>query len=341
MNARSSLATSFLSLALGSGALGQTPTPQPTLEPVVTTLTIFAGTLEKLWRTKDWGATWEPVSGLTKAKLEPLSEVRALYPTGSRVYVGGVGGLAVSDDFGVTWTRVAERETVLAVLPSRYPQADPTLFLGTPRGLLKTLDGGSTLLPTALQGTPVRRIEWPGPALLLAAGSAVRVSTDAGETVLPQGKGLPEGGEVRALAVSSYFQVDPVMFAGFRGAGVYRSSDAGQSWHFAGLLGREVNDLAWLGPILYAATEAGVLRSEDLGKSWAPLGQGLSGRVNRLLFPLLPDSGAVVFAATDQGVFRSEDAGLNWRFSGMKGENVISIATFPAPERLPSPRPRR
>lgn len=341
MNARSRLAALALYQALAASALGQTPTPQPTLEPVVTTLTIFAGTLEKLWRTKDWGATWEPVSGLTKAKLEPLSEVRAIYPTGSRVYAGGVGGLAVSDDFGVTFSRVAERETVLAVLPSRYPQADPTLFLGTMRGLLKTLDGGSTLLPTAFQGAPVRRIEWPGPALVVAAGSAVRVSTDAGETVQPPGKGLPEGGEVRALAVSSYFQVDPVMFAGFRGAGVYRSADGGQSWHFAGLLGREVNDLAWLGPILYAATDAGVLRSEDLGKSWVSLSQGLSGRVNRLLFPLLPDSGAVVFAATDHGVFRSEDAGTNWRFAGMQGENVISIATFPAPERLPSPRPRR
>jgi hypothetical protein len=46
----------------------------------------------------------------------------------------------------------------------------------------------------------------------------------------------------------------------------------------------------------------------------------------------------VVFAATDHGVYRSEDAGLNWRFSGMKGENVISIATFPPPERVMRPR---
>jgi photosystem II stability/assembly factor-like uncharacterized protein len=341
MSARAPLAFVGLNLALAASANAQTPTPHPTVEPVVTTLTIFAGTPEKLWRTKDWGSTWEPVEGVTKAKQEPLSDVRALYPTGSRVYAGGKGGLAISDDFGVTWTRVAERETVLAVLASRYPQADPTLFLGTTRGLLKTLDGGNTLLPTAIQGTPVLRIEWPGPALVVASGRGVFVSADAGETAPAPGKGLPAGAEVRALAVSYYFQIDPVMFAGFRGAGVYRSSDAGESWHFAGLQGREVNDLAWLGPVLYAATDAGVLRSEDLGKSWAAFGQGLSGRVNRLLFPLLPDSGAVVFAATDQGVFRSEDAGLNWRFSGLKGENVISIATFPSPERLPPRRPRR
>jgi photosystem II stability/assembly factor-like uncharacterized protein len=169
----------------------------------------------------------------------------------------------------------------------------------------------------------------------------VLVSTDAGATTQPPGTGLPEGAELRALAVSSFFQVDPVLFAGFRGAGVYRSADAGATWAFAGLQGREVNDLAWLGPVLYAATDVGVLRTEDLGKTWTPLGLGLKGRINRLLFPLLPDSGAVVFAATDEGVFRSEDAGLNWRFSGMKGENVIAIATFPAPERLPPPQKRR
>jgi photosystem II stability/assembly factor-like uncharacterized protein len=333
-----SVATTVLT-AWAAAAAAQAPTPQPTIEPVVTTLTLFAGTAETLWRTKDWGSTWERVAGLGKAKLQPLTDVRAIYPTGPRVYVGGRGGLAVSDDFGVTWTRLFEAETVLCVLPSRYPQADPTVFLGTPRGLLKTVDG-VTLLPTAVEGVPIRRLEWPGPALIVASDRGVDVSSDAAKTVLPQGKGLPAG-EPRALVVSTFYQVDPVMFVGLQG-GLYRSPDGGATWHFAGLAGREVNDLAWLGPILYAATDSGVMRSEDLGKTWTTLKEGISGRVNRLLFPLLPDSGAVVFAATDHGVFRSEDAGLNWRFSGMKGENVIAIATFPAQERAnPPSRPRR
>ena len=325
--------------ACAAAAAAQAPTPQPTIEPVVTTLTLFAGTPETLWRTKDWGSTWERVTGLGTAKQQPLTDVRAIYPTGPRVYVGGRGGLAVSDDFGVTWRRLFEGETVLCVLPSRYPQADPTVFLGTARGLLKTVDG-ATLLPTAVGGVPIRRLEWPGPALIVASDRGVDVSIDAAKTLLPQGKGLPAA-ELRALVISTFYQVDPVMFAGLQG-GLFRSPDGGETWHFAGLAGREVNDLAWLGPILYAATDLGVMRSEDLGKTWTTLEQGISGRVNRLLFPLLPDSGAVVFAATDHGVFRSEDAGLNWRFSGMKGENVISIATFPAPERAnPPSRPRR
>lgn len=336
-----------VALSLGlrpTGALGQTPAPRPSasLEPVVTSLTIFAGTKETLWRTKDWGSTWERVSGLpSTAGLAPLSDVRAIHPSGPRVYAGGVGGVCTSDDFGVTWTRFAEGNTVLAILPSRYPQSDATVFLGTTRGLLKTLDGGKTFQATAIQGAPVRRIEWPGPALVVATDGGVLVSPDAGETALPPGRGWPDAGEVRGLVVSSYFQVDPVIFAGLEGRGVYRSSDGGKTWLSAGLPGRDVNDLAWLGPILYAATNAGLQRSEDLGETWVPLKEGPGGRVNRLLFPLLPDSGAVVFAATDGGVFRSEDGGLNWRFSGMKDEDVLSIATFAAAERITPSRPRK
>lgn len=307
---------------------------------VVTSLTLFAGTPDGLWQTGDWGATWQPAESRTSGvSLEPLREAKAILPTGPRVYAGGVGGVFVSDDFGLTWSRFAEDETVLALLPSRYPQSDPTVFIGTSGGLLKTTDGGKTLVRTALTGTPVFRLEWPGPALVVGCGRGVMVSSDAGTSFSGPGTGLPEGA-VRALALSSFFQVDPVLFAGLTGHGVFRSPDAGKSWQPAGLEGREINDLVWLGPLLYAATDQGVQRSEDLGRTWMPLGSGLRGLARRLLFPLAPDSGAVIFVGTADGVFRSDDGGLNWRASGMKGQQVLALATFPAPERSPG-RPRK
>jgi photosystem II stability/assembly factor-like uncharacterized protein len=332
---RAACAGALACLAGSLLAQAPSPSPQAPLEPVVTSLTIFAGTAQTLWRTKDWGSTWERVAGPpSKPEQEPLSEVRALHVYGTRVYAGGAGGLLISEDFGSTWTRLLEKETLLAVLPSRYPQSDPTVFVGTANGLFRTRDGGKTLEPTAVVGTPVYRIEWPGPALVLATGRGVLVSSDAGATVGDAGVGQ----ELRALVVSSFFQLDPSMLAGGKG-GVHFSADGGKTWRPAGLEGRDVTDLAWLGPIVYAATDVGVQRSDDLGKSWVPMNQGLQpGKVRRLLFPLMPDSGAVIFAATDHGVYRSDDAGQNWRFAGMKGEDVIALATFPAPERARSRR---
>lgn len=321
------------SAALWSVALLSPLADAQTSEPVVTSLTVFAGTREKLWRTKDWGATWQPAeSGASGKSLVDLSDVRAILTLAPRVWAGGTGGLFVSDDFGLTWSKSIETPTALFVLPSRYPGSDPTVFLGTAEGLLKSDDAGKTFKPTPIRGTPVFRGEWPGPALVMATGKGVFVSSDAAATFNGPGQGLPEG-EVFALALSSFFGADPVMFAGTR-QGVFRSGDAGQTWAPAGLSGQSVRDLVWFGPILYAAAAAGLFRSDDAGQTWAPFGEKMGGTPNRLLFPLYPDSGAVLFVGTDDGVYRSDDGGVHWAAHGMKGQPVLALATFPPPEKV-------
>jgi hypothetical protein len=292
------------------------------VSPVVTSLTLFAGTPAGLWRSGDWGARWD---------LVRPSATHTILPLGPRVLVGNDNAVLVSEDFGVVWSEVALGTPVLAVLPSRYPQSDPTVFAGTSGGLLRSEDAGRTFKPTGLTGTPVHRLEWPGPALVIATGRGVVVSQDAASTFAPPGEGLPAG-EVRALALSSFFAVDPVLFAGVGDAGVFRSRDGARTWRASGLEGHTVHDLVWLGPILYAATERGLFRSEDAGEKWAPLGEGLAGRaVFRLMFPLAPDSGAEAFVGTDDGIFRTTDGGLHWLKSGLPGERVLSLATFPPP----------
>jgi photosystem II stability/assembly factor-like uncharacterized protein len=157
------------------------------------------------------------------------------------------------------------------------------------------------------------------------------VSSDAAATFRGPGAGMPVA-EVRALALSSFFAVDPVIFAGVGDRGVFRSSDAGATWTAAGLDGKTVRDLVWLGPLLYAATDQGLFRSENAGRAWSPLGEGLNGRaVLRLLFPLAPASGAEAFAGTDKGIFRTTDGGLNWTRAGLSEERILCLATFPPP----------
>ena len=278
--------------------------------PVVTTLTIFAGTESGLWRSTDWGYRWERVQGASGGEsLREVGAIHSILALGPRVYVGAATGLLVSDDFGQTWTRGALTAPVSAVLPSRYPQSDPTVFAATSAGLLRSPDAGRTFAATAVHER-VHRLEWPGPALVIATARGVLVSKDAATTFAGPGAGLPPG-DVRALALSSFFIVDPVLFAAVGATGVHRSSDGGATWTPSGLEGHTVTDLVWLGPFLYAAGDRGLFRSEDAGRTWLPLGEGLSGVVPvRLLFPLAPESGAEVFVGTDHGVYRTADGGM-------------------------------
>jgi hypothetical protein len=323
-------------LLLGSAALAGAAdqSKEPT---VITTLTIFAGSEEGLYRSKNWGLDWEPL----KAGLTGLGAVYQVLPLGPRVYAAAEGGLYVSEDFGDTWKRLLGGTSVLSVLSSRYPAADPTLFAGTTEGLVRSPDAGATFHATALRGTPIQRMEWPGPALVLATARGVVFSNDAGVTFEDPGAGLPEG-SVLALGLSAYFAIDPVLFAGVAGHGLFRSPDAGRHWLSAGLETQSVTDLVWLGPFLYAAGSGGVNRSEDLGRNWTPLNEGLKGLAGRqLLFPLAPAAGAEAFLATDNGVFHTPDGGLHWNGPTLKGQRVLCLATFPPPQIDPRVKGRR
>jgi len=326
---RRAAAVALGGLLLAAGAA--LASAQTSAAPVVTSLTIFAGAAEGLWRSRDWGGSWEVVQ-TTKGGPALSGAVRSIHPLGPRVYVGAERQLVVSDDFGETWSAArGVPGLVLAVLPSRYPQADATLFVGTTEGLLKSPDGGRTFDAAALSGIPVSRLEWPGPALVVATGRGVMVSMDGGASFTGPGTGLPAG-DVLSIAMSAFFIVDPVMFAGTVADGVFLSRDGGKTWRSVGLEGQRISDLVWLGPFLYAATRTGVQRSEDLGRTWVTLADGLEGHsVNRLLFPLAPASGAEIFAATDQGVWRTADGGLHWQRAGLNGRLVLSLGTFPPP----------
>ncbi len=307
---------------------------------VVTSLTLFAGAPSGLWRTRDWGRNWERVEGALPARrLDGLGAARAIVPLGPQDWVGGGGGLFVSTDFGETWELRSATSGIVSLLFSRWPQSDPTAFAGTSSGLLKSEDLGRTFKPTPLTGTLVSRMEWPGPALVLATGRGVLVSVDGVQTVSGAGEGMPSG-DVRALVLSSFFAVDPVMFAAPATGGVFRSGDGGKTWTRAGLERETVGDLVWLGPFLYAAAEGGLFRSEDAGRTWTRLGS-YEGRPARLLFPLAPAAGLEAFVATDRGIYRTTDGGHRFQASGLAGEDVLTIATFPPPEPLLGRKIRR
>jgi photosystem II stability/assembly factor-like uncharacterized protein len=296
----------------------------------VTSLTLFVGTAEGLWRSGDWARNWERESGTTTGvRLDGLGPARVVLPVGPQVYVAGDQGLFVSNDFGEVWHPLTAMIGISSLLISRWPQADPTVFVGTDAGLLRSRDGGRTFGPTALTTGPVRRLDWPGPALVVAHAGGLLVTMDEGQTFAAPKSGLPAG-EVRAMALSSFFAVDPVLFASSAAGGVFRSVDGGSIWTPAGLADDVVHDLVWLGPFLYAAGEAGFYRSDDNGAHWIRLSKS-PGRPSTLLFPLAPAAGLEAFLATDRGLFYTSDAGGHWTAAGFEGQDVLTVATYPPP----------
>jgi photosystem II stability/assembly factor-like uncharacterized protein len=286
-----------------------------------------------MFRSRNWGTTWEKI----ESGLEGLRGVSEIVAAGPPVYVAGDGGLYTSEDFGETWKVLYEKESVLAFCLSRFPESDPSLFLGTLRGLLRSRDLGKTVEETALR-VPVVRLSWPGPPLIVVTQGGVALTETYGASFEDPGLGLP-GGETRALALSRYFASDPVLFAAPAGLGVFRSKDGGKHWTLAGLTGRTVSDMVWFGSILYAASDGGLFKSENAGDAWTPLGEGLDAVVPQsLLFPLAPYSGSEVFLGTSDGIYHSLDGGAHWAPNGLKGENITVLATFPSSGKPPKKR---
>lgn len=327
----------LLLLVLAASAAGaQSPSPSPSPGPAAnpgafaTSLTLFAGTSSGLWRSTDWGGTWAQVKSPSSGdKVEEVGAVREVVTLAPLVFVGGDKGIYYSRDFGVAWERLKFEGEVRCLMTTHWPQADPTLLVGTAAGLQISPNGGYTFKPGGLP-EGVQRIQWPGPELVVATGKGVAISRDTAASWLPVGTGLPED-EVRALAVSSLYALDPVLFAGTAANGLWRSKDGGKSWSAIDALpATEINDLAWIGPQLYASTASGLFLSEDTGRTWSKAATGLEGRVpGRLMFPSAPESTVEGFLATDDGVYRTADGGRSWKPTGLQGQQVLTVATFP------------
>ena len=185
-----------------AGALAAVPSPGQQ-GAIVTSLTLFAGTSEGPCRSTDWAGKWQRVVGRTSGvTIEGVGAARSIVPIANQVWLGGDGGLYVAEDFGETWAPLSLVAGVRAVLTSRWPAADPTVFLGTGEGLLRSRDGGRTFEPTTLPSGAVHRLEWPGPALVVACDRGVLVTKDEGARFEGPGPGLPAG-PVLALAPPS------------------------------------------------------------------------------------------------------------------------------------------
>jgi photosystem II stability/assembly factor-like uncharacterized protein len=140
----------------------------------------------------------------------------------------------------------------------------------------------------------------------------------------------PDGGTVNALAI------DPLdsatLYAG-TGNGVFKSSDAGQSWRASNdnLGGSNVTALlidSTTPSTVYAGTHDGVFKSTDGGTSWIAMNQGLFGFVETLASD--PSNQQVLYAGGFD-VRKSSDGAETWSALApvTTTSSILSIAVDP------------
>ncbi len=112
------------------------------------------------------------------------------------------------------------------------------------------------------------------------------------------------GGYVWALTASPQFETDGTIFAGTDGAGIYRSTDRGDTWHgvSAGLGHRSIRALA-VSPAfgtdatVFAGGPDGVYKSTDDGTTWK---RTVDGPANMRVLSLAVSPGFAAYATYSQ-----------------------------------------
>ena len=125
---------------------------------------------------------------------------------------------------------------------------------------------------------------------------------------------LPDTAAVTTLAVK-----DSSIFAGTNGAGIFVSTNNGESWvrRNDGLQDKVVHTIYTNGTTAFAGTETGASVSMDNGLSWNTINSGLSG-LGVWSFAVSNFMGdSTLFAGAWSGIYKSTNNGANWEATGL------------------------
>ncbi len=212
------------------------------------------------------------------------------------------------------------------------------VLLASANGLRESRDGGRSWTESALDAAPTALATAPGAAArgyaYVFTADSVLATADAGET-WQEVQGTLPGADVLAAAVNPFMPTE--VYAGFAGAGLYRSRDGGRTWEPVATPDDEPVVAIFVGsipPLLFIAGESGNVRvSSDEGATW----RAASGAVTMALRgPVRALSGApdasVLYAASHTGLYMSTSAGQTWIDLPLR-KPLAAVAVDPADAR--------
>jgi photosystem II stability/assembly factor-like uncharacterized protein len=213
---------------------------QVVFNPLATEM-VYAATTVGVFRSLDGGRTWsERMNGMTEVNFVVTLAVDSQRP--NVLYAGTTGGVYRTTNATESWEKKTtgmvafDAKMASMALGVNSIVVDPTnsdlVYAGTTKGLYTSTDQGEhwTKIEGSIADSYVSAIQFDptNPSVLyMATSDRVQKSEDSGATWQPKTTGL-EATSIRSLQVSPH---DPkTLYVGTNGGGLYRSTDAGDSW---------------------------------------------------------------------------------------------------------------
>ena len=281
--------------------------------------TLYAGTLEGVFRSSDGGATWTQISPAGSHEIHEIESLAVDPKDADTIYAGTWHLPWKTTDGGKTWHNIkqgliVDSDVFSIIVDAEHPH---TVYLSACSGIYKSENAG--ILFRKIQGIPTeaRRtrslMQDPEKREVVYAGT-----TEGLYKTVNAGKTFERMTDADVVVNAVY--VDPgdsnrVLLATDRG-GVIASEDGGATFTpssqgiserkvAAVLVDKDNPELLYAG-VVNDKKYGGVFRSSDGGAHWEQLGIGLDGRD---VFSLAETKDGRVVAGTGHGIFILDDAG--------------------------------
>lgn len=211
----------------------------------------------------------------TKLGGSAISTTYALAVKGSKIYLGNEYGVYISTDNGQTFTASNTGLSSTYYTVTALLVDGSTIFAGTTNGLYVSTDDGALWTITSLSKY-VRSMMKVGTDIYAGTYSdGVYISSDNGSTWTQVVNGMSK--TTTYSPIFSMANIDNTIFAALKGTGVYKSTDKGATWTLAnGTMTKDIWGIAVSGTNLFAGGDyVGVYLSTDKGTTWTAVNTGL------------------------------------------------------------------
>jgi len=249
---------------------------------------ILAHLSRHVWKTEDYGATWERISTIPLSGGGELKNISKLVNLGSPnewgIIIGASAGssnyaptYAKSSDYGQSWTGYNAGGYDYDIHGSKPLDC---IYIGNNIVLASytTISHGTKLCRSTNKGVNWTVTSFPTSGWFVNLGSGVVLLCGENKSIYRSsdwGENWTEISTIPQIPYRVTYLGNNVVIIGCTNGDIYKSEDGGYNWEYKGTLISQVN---WLEPygsgkVLALCSNGTLYKSEDYGETWTALGK--------------------------------------------------------------------